>query len=124
MLQPARENEREVQRETTQQPEGKSKGSGASRGCGAMRSTTNRANRRQRRVKRCQHIKMERGSVTIGNMTTSQSKQDALARKNKSGTLGATAMVEATVTTHRQWLWRTMGGGIGNDVGGTVAMMG
>jgi hypothetical protein len=56
-------------------------------------------------------------------MTTSQGKQEASAHKNKSGTSGAAAAVEATVIKHRWWLWRTTGGssgvdgGIGNGIG-------
>jgi hypothetical protein len=55
MLQPPGENKRAAQQEMTQQPDCASKGGCASSGCGAMRShtKTNRANGRQRRVKRC-----------------------------------------------------------------------
>ncbi len=57
-------------------------------------------------------------------------KREAFLRKNKSGTCGAEAAVEATATRHRRQLWWTtggsggVGGGIGNGVGGTVATIG
>jgi hypothetical protein len=68
--------------------------------------------------------------MTIGDMTTSQGKREALACKNKSGICGAAAAVEATVTQHWRQLWQTtgggggVGGGVGDGVGRTVAMVG
>jgi hypothetical protein len=70
--------------------------------------------------------------MTTGNRTTSRGKQETLAHKNKSGTWGKAAAVEATATQCWRRLRRTMscggsisgGVGIGDEVNGTVAMMG
>jgi hypothetical protein len=68
--------------------------------------------------------------MTKGDTITSRGKQEALARKNKCGTSGAAAAVEATAMQHWQQLWWTTGGGggiggdIGNGIGRTVATVG
>ncbi len=68
MLQPAKA------KEATWQPVGALKGSGTSRGCGTMRShaTIKRANGRQQRIDKWWHTKMDRGSVIIGDATSSR----------------------------------------------------
>jgi hypothetical protein len=54
----------------------------------------------------------------------------ASVQKNESSTGGAVAAVEATAMRHQRLLWRMtggssgIGGGIGNDISGTVAMVG